>query len=175
MNPFANFFTRQPCSLCVLCNLLGDHALRCCQHAQQTAALRVGGLLQTQPPARIALTGKQNVGKALGFAKRVAALQQPNQSSGTDPSAPVNVAVFARHHVGDFAAIDRHAQTLYHPVGTARMGTDAGSVVDPELRVRGVDGLRVADASVMPGIIRGHTNAPSIVIGEKAADLLRAR
>ena len=72
-------------------------------------------------------------------------------------------------------AIDRHAQTLYHPVGTARMGTDAGSVVDPELRVRGVDGLRVADASVMPGIIRGHTNAPSIVIGEKAADLLRGR
>ena len=72
-------------------------------------------------------------------------------------------------------AIDRHAQTLYHPVGTARMGSDAGSVVDPELRVRGVDGLRVADASVMPGIIRGHTNAPSIVIGEKAADLLRGR
>jgi choline dehydrogenase-like flavoprotein len=71
-------------------------------------------------------------------------------------------------------AIDRHAQTLYHPVGTARMGHDAASVVDPQLRVRGVNGLRVADASVMPTIIRGHTNAPSIVIGEKAADLLRA-
>ncbi len=71
-------------------------------------------------------------------------------------------------------AIDRHAQTLYHPVGTARMGLDMDSVVDPELRVRGVSGLRVADASIMPGIIRGHTNAPSMVIGEKAADLLRA-
>ena len=55
------------------------------------------------------------------------------------------------------------------------MGADAASVVDPELRVRGVDGLRVADASVMPVIIRGHTNAPAIVIGEVAADLIAGR
>jgi choline dehydrogenase len=55
------------------------------------------------------------------------------------------------------------------------MGSDAASVVDPELRVRGVDGLRVADASVIPTLIRGHTNAPAIVIGEVAADLLRGR
>jgi choline dehydrogenase len=53
------------------------------------------------------------------------------------------------------------------------MGDDPESVVDPELRVRGIEGLRVADASVMPAIIRGHTNAPSIVIGEKAAELLK--
>ena len=71
------------------------------------------------------------------------------------------------------ASIRRYAQTLYHPVGTCRMGQDSGSVVDPELRVRGVEGLRVADASVMPTIIRGHTNAPAIVIGERAADLLK--
>ncbi len=70
-------------------------------------------------------------------------------------------------------SLRRFSHTLYHPVGTARMGTDAASVVDPELRVRGVDGLRVADASVMPTVIRGHTNAPAIVIGEVAADLLR--
>ncbi|QPE04742.1 GMC family oxidoreductase N-terminal domain-containing protein [Microbacterium schleiferi] len=70
-------------------------------------------------------------------------------------------------------SLRRYSHTLYHPVGTARMGSDAASVVDPELRVRGVSGLRVADASIMPTIIRGHTHAPAIVIGEIAADLVR--
>ena len=69
-------------------------------------------------------------------------------------------------------SLAHHSHTLYHPTSTARMGSDEGSVVDPELRVRGVEGLRVADASIMPRIIRGHTQAPCIVIGERAADLL---
>lgn len=64
------------------------------------------------------------------------------------------------------------ASSAWHPTGTCRMGVDDGSVVDPELRVRGVDGLRVADASIMPRIIGGNTSAPTMMIGEKAADLM---
>jgi choline dehydrogenase len=71
------------------------------------------------------------------------------------------------------AHIRQQTFTLYHPVGTCRMGSDPDSVVDTELRVRGVQGLRVIDASVMPTVTRGNTNAPTIAIAERAADLIR--
>ncbi len=70
--------------------------------------------------------------------------------------------------------IRKRAETIYHPAGTCRMGADEESVVDPKLRVRGVKGLRVADASIMPTLIGGNTNAPCMVIGEKCARLVLA-
>ena len=89
---------------------------------------------------------------------------------GTKDRHPVDLA--------DDAALDQlirnRADTVYHPVGTCRMGGDAASVVDPTLKARAADGLYVADASVMPRLVSGNTNAPSIMIGERCADFVKA-
>jgi choline dehydrogenase len=89
--------------------------------------------------------------------------------------------LFPGEQVQDEAAIvdfiRRKAESIYHPVGTCRMGADddRSAVLDPQLRVRGVSGLRVVDASVMPKLIGGNTNAPTIMIAERAADLIRGK
>ena len=79
---------------------------------------------------------------------------------GADAQSDEDLAAYVR---------DRASGTIFHPVGTCKMGVDDMAVVDPALRVRGLDGLRVADASVMPTLIGGNTNAPTIMIAEKAA------
>jgi choline dehydrogenase-like flavoprotein len=74
----------------------------------------------------------------------------------------------------EFEAYARqYGRTSYHPVSTCRMGKDEMAVVDPQLRVHGIDGLRICDSSAMPSLIGSNTNAPSIMIGERAADLIR--
>ncbi|TAM94122.1 MAG: GMC family oxidoreductase, partial [Rhodanobacteraceae bacterium] len=87
--------------------------------------------------------------------------------------------VFPGEDVRDDAAVEafiRHkAETIYHPVGSCRMGRDVGAVVDPELRVRGTKGLRVVDASVMPALPSGNTNAPIVMLAELASDLILGR
>jgi choline dehydrogenase len=107
----------------------------------------------------------------LGICEDILAAPALRSTTGPHFLAPEGADTLGRME-RDTIALEKYAHTLYHPVGTARMGTDSTSVVDEELRVRGVTGLRVADASVMPDIIRGHTQAPAMVIGEKAADLL---
>ncbi len=84
---------------------------------------------------------------------------------GADAKSDADLAAFVR----------RKAETIYHPVGTCRMGKDDASVVDAEMRVRGLEGLRVVDASIMPTLVGGNTNAPTVMIAERAADLLLAR
>jgi choline dehydrogenase len=100
------------------------------------------------------------IGTRYPLAKYISARTLPGAAEPTD----AELAEHAR----------QYGQTEYHPVGTCAMGIGDAAVVDPELRVRGVAGLRVVDASVMPTVTSGNTNGPTIMIAAKAADLIRS-
>lgn len=135
--------------------------------------------LASADPAAPARIKAGYLGDEEGFDLRtlIAALRVSRSILRQAPLAPVRGAeimpgVNAEDDAAIAAYIRRKAETIYHPVGTCRMGSDAEAVLDCELRVRGVENLRVVDASVMPRLIGGNTNAPTIMIAERAADLL---
>jgi choline dehydrogenase len=102
------------------------------------------------------------IARAVMTAPAMAPLQVTEAAPGADATTDDQILDWVK----------RAAETTYHPVGTCKMGTDPMAVVDARLRVRGIQGLRVADASIMPTLTSGNTNAPSIMIGEKAADMV---
>jgi len=114
---------------------------------------------------------RQVTAAGLEWARRIAA--QPALGAWIDHEIAPGPEVAGEAALVEFARA--HGTTLYHPVGTCRMGHDEAAVVDPQLRVRGVESLRVVDASVMPRLVSGNTNAPTIMIAEKVADLILGR
>lgn len=107
----------------------------------------------------------------LGFKRMRTLLEQPALAGFQGRELATSAG--ARDDAAIEAFVRAHADTIYHPVGTCRMGSGALDVVDARLRVRGLAGLRVVDASIMPSIVGGNTNAPVIMIGEKAADMIK--
>lgn len=112
----------------------------------------------------------QTIVKGIQIARTIAQ-SQPIKDHITEEYAP-GAGVAFDDHEATLAWARETAVTIYHPTGTCKMGIDDSSVVDPKLKVRGVNRLRVADASIMPTIVSGNTNAPCIMIGERAAELI---
>lgn len=119
----------------------------------------VHGYLQAEADRRLTLRGMR-IARGIAETAPLAGLIEAEAEPGAAAQSDDDLLAFARA-VGS---------TGYHPVGTCRMGSDDGAVVDPQLRVRGIDGLRVADASVMPMLISGNTHAACVMIGERAAE-----
>ncbi|TMR90485.1 GMC family oxidoreductase [Nonomuraea basaltis] len=143
-------------------------------------------LLQPESRGRIGLSGRDVVidpgylAAEADVKRLVAGLKMAKQVFATTAMKPYAGGPMAPYWAPESDEeiaqwVRERGETLYHPAGTCRMGTDDASVVDPSLRVRGVEGLRVVDVSIMPTLNRGHTHAPAIMIGEKGADLIAKR
>jgi choline dehydrogenase len=114
-------------------------------------------------------TDRRTIVAGLKLCRRI--LATPQMQSFVEAEFQPGSAVHTDEELLDYAR--RRGGTVYHPTSTCKMGNDPMAVVDPELRVHGVDGLRVADASIMPTVVSGNTNAATIMIGEKVADIIR--
>jgi choline dehydrogenase len=117
--------------------------------------------LSAPPDAELTVTAIR-IARAIMTAPAMAPLQLTEVAPGADRTSDDEVLDWVK----------KAAETTYHPVGTCKMGPDPMAVVDAQLRVHGIAGLRIADASIMPSLTSGNTNAPSIMIGEKAADMV---
>jgi choline dehydrogenase len=114
-------------------------------------------------------TDQRTIVAGLKLCRRI--LATPQMQGFVESEFQPGSAVEGDEELLDYAR--RRGGTVYHPTSTCKMGNDPMAVVDPQLRVYGVEGLRVADASVMPTVVSGNTNAAAIMIGEKAADMVR--
>ena len=110
-----------------------------------------------------AIVGGVRVARALSAAPALAPYVAEEMSIGADAASDADILAKAREL----------GATIFHPSGTCKMGSDPMAVVDERLRVHGIEGLRVIDASIMPTLVSGNTNAPTIMIAEKASDMIR--
>src|SRR4029077_6554867 len=138
--------------------------------SESTGSIHIASKTPNQPPAirfnfMSAQLDREVTLEAMRITRRI--MTAPAMRGiATDEIAP-GVTVQSDDELLDW--VKHNAETTYHPVGTCKMGSDPMAVVDDQLRVRGITGLRVADASIMPTLTSGNTNAPSIMIGEKAS------
>jgi choline dehydrogenase len=151
----------------------GVTASVCHLRPQSRGSLRLQSADPLQPPAIYAnyLDTEEDRRAMVAGVRRIRSIfsAPPFKEHVVEETAP-NASIVSDDEILHF--IRENAQSMYHPVGTCRMGDDSSAVVDDQLRVRGVTGLRVIDASIMPSIPSGNTNAPTIMIAEKGADLI---
>ena len=130
--------------------------------ANPTAAPAIRPNFLSERVDRDALVGGINIARRVGEAPALARYRDHEILPGPDVRTDDEILGFCR----------RSGSTVFHPIGTCKMGSDPQAVVDERLRVRGLEGLRVADASIMPTLVSGNTNAPAIMIGEKGAAMI---